>query len=101
MRIQRLGLLLLAVFISACGVSSPPRDFTDVDLLIYRSVMPDNWSRLEVSSKWLENEGQESGAYISFYATNTTFLDRGESMSIDIKMIPELRGTINDLKETT
>jgi hypothetical protein len=77
MRIQRLCLFLLAVFISACGVSSPPRDFADADLLIGKSVMPDNWSMLEVSSKWLWNEGQEGGTYITFYATNTTFLVRG------------------------
>jgi hypothetical protein len=69
-------LLIIAVIASLIGCTTPQlRDFADANLLIYVSSLPENWKIAE-SGKIDDEEGQISGAYINFYATNTPLFVR-------------------------
>lgn len=66
---------LLVFLLSGCA-RAPERDFSDQDLLVGVSVMPENWALLDVYT--LDNEeGEKSGADITFYKTDTLYLVRG------------------------
>ena len=73
--------LIIVIVASLIGCTTPPpRDFVDADLLIDVSSLPENWKVAE-SGKIDEEEGQISGAYISFYATDTSlFVRSGEDI---------------------
>lgn len=71
-----LVLLLCLVILLGCG-SAPKRDFADADLLIDVHNMPENWAVAEYSETTRDEEGQISGAHISFYYTETSFFVRG------------------------
>jgi len=62
------------VLLSACG-RTPERNFSDQDLLVDVSVMPENWALLDIYT--MDNEeGEKSGKKITFYKTDTPYLVR-------------------------
>jgi len=71
-----LCLILISIVSTGCGASKQ-RNFADADLLIDESAMPNDWSLAERSYNMTVKEGQESGAYITFYYTGTSLFVRG------------------------
>lgn len=67
-----------SLWLAGC-LSAPTRNFEDADLLIDETAMPINWLKAESAKKAPDpgEEGEESGAFISFYFTNTTYFARG------------------------
>jgi hypothetical protein len=73
----RIPLIILCLgFLWGCG-SARERTFADADLLIEAHNMPEHWAVAEYSATTRDEEGQISGAYISFYYTETAFFVRG------------------------
>lgn len=68
-------IVLLASMLFGCG-SAPQRAFSDSDLLIDSSVMPDGWSFGEVLANVHDSEGQESGASVGFFAESPPLVAR-------------------------
>lgn len=66
--------VLCGSLLSACQ-SAPVREFADADLLISEGALPTNWALTEdgVSERIPRGEGEESGAAVSFYATDTIY----------------------------
>ena len=66
--------LVITALLSACG-RAPERNFSDQDLLVDVSVLPDNWALLDIYT--MDNdEGEESGETIIFYKMDTPYLVR-------------------------
>lgn len=70
-------LLAYLALLYGCG-SAPERSFADADLLIDESDLPNGWALTQtgVIERTTDDEGQESGASVSFYATDTTYSAR-------------------------
>ena len=67
-------ILLSACLLPSCG-HAPKRNFSDQDLLINVSVLPEHWALLDIYT--MDNEeGEESGKTIIFYKTDTPYLVR-------------------------
>lgn len=73
--INTILVFVLVSVLMGCSFS-PQRNFSDTDLLIDQSVMPENWAVAETSEKNWGDEGEKSGAYINFYATDTPLIVR-------------------------
>lgn len=67
-----LVMCLWAILLSACE-TAPQRSFLDADLFLALTDMPSGWAIAESISKVTDNEGQVSGAAISFYALDTKY----------------------------
>lgn len=72
-----LMLLAYLALLAGCG-SAPERSFADADLLIDESDLPDGWALTQsgVIKAIYTDEGEKSGAAVSFYATHTTYFTR-------------------------
>jgi len=68
-------LILFCTLLSGC-LHAPERNFSDADLLIDASEMPDRWAVRNSIDATEDEEGQASGAEIIFYVVDTPYFAR-------------------------
>jgi hypothetical protein len=74
-RIMRAILLVALSLQLSCN--APQRTFMDADLLIDEQAVPEGWETIKRENELSGNEGQESGADLTFQFVDTDYLVRG------------------------